>query len=88
VANSQDDRLSRYPDLLAAVVLYTLVTRGRDGMTIAQLGEACERDPEDPGESDEIATALQILIGDELAVGENSRFRPTRAAIRASELTF
>jgi hypothetical protein len=90
VANSQDDAVSRHPDLLAAVVLHTLVSEGRDGMTLARVAVACERDPNDPVEIQEIESALEILLEDELARRDGGRqlFAPTRAAVRACELTF
>lgn len=69
-------------------MLHTLITRARDGMTVAQVAAACERDPEDPADTDEIEAALEILLGDELAECEDELFRPTRAAVRASELSF
>jgi hypothetical protein len=96
VANSQDDITSRSPDpdLLAAVVLHVLVAEGSDGITLEHVAQICERDPGDGDERDEVQTALDILIRDELAVreqpptGDGSHYRPTRAAIRAAELSF
>lgn len=92
MANSQDSEASRDPDLLAAVVLHTLVTEGRGGMTVARVAVACERDPGDPADVREIEAALQILLDDELARREDGRngrlYSPTRAAVRASELSF
>ena len=70
------------------MVLHTLVSVGRDGMTVAQVAMACERDPENPADTGEIEAALEILFDDELARCEDELFRPTRAAIRASELSF
>jgi hypothetical protein len=98
VANSQDDSApSQHPDLLAAVVLHTLVSEGRDGMTVADVARACERDPEDTADRKEVETALGILLEDGLAEhvaddehdqGAVGLIRPTRAAVRASELSF
>jgi hypothetical protein len=88
VANSQDSASSQHPDLLAAVVLHTLVSEGRDGVTVSQLALACERKPDDPAERDEIEAALGILLDDDLATCEDELFRPTRAAVRASDLDF
>jgi hypothetical protein len=91
VANSQDGSTSQHPDLLAAVVLDVLVVEGRAGMTVAEVARACERDPAEPIELNEIETALEILIEDELArEGPEHcvRYTPTRAAVRASELSF
>jgi len=133
VANSQDKGLSQHPDLLAAVVLHTLVSEARDGMTAAAVALACERDPYTQRDIDEILVALEILLKDGLAEREiapgreldsayeagtayepgaaqpgaaqpgiarkpdttqvpdippQPMYRPTRAAIRASELSF
>jgi hypothetical protein len=76
------------PDLLAAVVLHTLVSDAREGMTVSRLAKACERDPSDTADRDEIEAALEILLDDGLARCEEEIFMPTRAAIRASELSF
>jgi hypothetical protein len=76
------------PDPLAAVVLHTLVSEGREGMTAAQVAKACERDPADPADLDEIEAALEVLLDDGLAEGEGELYRPTRAAVRAAELSF
>lgn len=81
------------------MVLHSLVSEGRDGMTATGVARACERDPSDPAELREVQVALEILIDDELARREPSRedgndcdgcdlYAPTRAAVRASELTF
>jgi hypothetical protein len=80
------------------VVLHTLVSHGRNGMTVADVARACERDPEDPGDAREVETALESLLGDglaERAAGEAGHeesgaelVRPTRAAVRANELSF
>jgi hypothetical protein len=76
------------PDLLAAVVLHTLVAEGREGMTVAQIAEACERDPADPANVHEVRAALEVLLADSLALGQYDLYRPTHAAIRAAELSF
>jgi hypothetical protein len=88
VANSQDSAPSQHPDLLAAVVLHTLVSEGRDGMTVSRVAVACERDAGDPADRDEIEAALEILLDDDLATCEDELFRPTRAAVRAGDLSF
>jgi hypothetical protein len=85
VANSQD---SAHPDLLAAVVLHTLVSEGRAGMSVARVAIACGRDPSVSAEVEEIGVALRILLDDELALHEEDLYQPTRAAIRAAELSF
>jgi hypothetical protein len=88
-------RPAQHPDLLAAVVLHVLVTEGRDGISADQVARSCERDPVDEAERGEVETALEILVRDELAVrrtasshGDGPRFAPTRAAVRAAELSF
>lgn len=76
------------PDLLAAVVLHTLVSEGVEGMTVEQVAVACERSPNHPGEEREIEEALAILLDDGLAMCADDLYRPTRPAIRAAELSF
>jgi hypothetical protein len=133
VANSQDRTFSQHPDLLAAVVLHTLLSEARDGMTAAAVALACERDPGTQRDIEEIMLALEILLEDGLAERETApaskpnaarkpdaaepdtahkpgahkprtalkpgtthepdvplqpMYRPTRAAIRAHELSF
>jgi hypothetical protein len=86
---------AQHPDLLAAVVLHVLVTEGRDGISPDEVARACERDPSDEAERGEVEAALEILVRDELAVrqaagsrDESPSFAPTRAAVRAAELSF
>jgi hypothetical protein len=88
VAISQESSASQHPDALAAVVLHTLVIAGRGGMTSSQVALACERDPDSMLELREIETALGILLEDDLAERVDHLFKPTRAAIRAAELSF
>lgn len=105
MAKKQDDDIhdegvplpEPHPDLLAAVVLHVLVTEGRDGLSADAVARACERDPAEDDEREEVETALEILIRDDLAVrregsgngsSERPLFAPTRAAIRAAELSF
>ncbi len=57
-------------------------------MTREQVALACERDPTDPLELRETEAALQLLLEDELTEYANELFKPTRAAIRAAELSF
>lgn len=76
------------PDLLAAVMLDTLVRAAPARLTRAQIARACERDPDDASEAVEVESALQILLDDDLAVRDGARYRPTRAAIRAAQLSF
>jgi hypothetical protein len=88
VAISQDSSASQHPDALAAVVLHTLVTEGREGMTLEQVTLTCERDPANPPELRETDVALRVLLEDGLTERQGELFRPTRAAIRAFELSF
>jgi hypothetical protein len=88
VAKTQHDVDAPDPDLLAAVVLHTLVSEGRDGLTVAQVAVACDRSPNHPGEEREIEVALTILVDDGLAACEDNLYRPTRPATRAAELSF
>lgn len=84
----QDHSGGSDPDLLAAVVLHTLVVNGREGMSAQTLARECERDPAVPDEQREVDMAIEILLGDGLARREGELFAPTRAAIRANELSF
>lgn len=70
------------------MVLHTLVTEGRDGMTVAEVATDCQRDPHDLDDVEEIQAALEILLDDDLAECEDEIYRPTRAAARAYELSF
>jgi hypothetical protein len=70
------------------VVLHILVSEGVEGMAVTQIASACQRDPEDPADLDEIEAAVEILLKDDLARCDDELLRPTRAAIRASELSF
>lgn len=88
MAKTQEQAAPQHPDLLAAVVLHTLVSAGTTGLTAAQVARACERDPDDAGEAREVEAALAILVHDELALREGDAYRPTRAAVRAAELSF
>lgn len=88
MAKTQEPHAPQHPDLLAAVVLHTLVSSGRDGITLGQIARACERKTDHTGELREIEVALAILVADDLAVRSDRLYRPTRAAIRAAELSF
>lgn len=70
------------------MVLHVLVSEARCGFTTSQVARACERDPSDPADLDEVEAALEVLLDDGLAEGESELYRPTRAAIRAAELSF
>lgn len=76
------------PDLLAAVVLDVLVRAGPAGLALREITRACERNPRNPEEAREVEIAANILVADELATREADLYRPTRAAIRAAELSF
>lgn len=78
----------RHPDLLAAVVLHTLVLAGPLNMTIEQVIEACERDPGSQADRKEIEAALRGLSADGLAYRRGARVGATRAALRADALSF
>lgn len=88
--NGHAGGLSQDPDLLAAVLLHVLVTEGQDGISLERMTRLCERDPRDLHDHQEVRTAFEILVDDELAAedGDGTRFRPTRAAVRAAELSF
>ncbi len=73
---------------MAAVLLHVLVSEARDGFTAIRLAEACERDPGDAADLDEVEAALGVLLSDGLAQSQGDLYRPTHAAIRASELSF
>ena len=76
------------PDPLAAVVLHVLVSEARNGFTAVQVAKACERDPSDPSDLDEVEAALEVLLNDGLARYQDDLYLPTRAAVRAAELSF
>jgi hypothetical protein len=88
VAKTPQSPPSPDPDLLAAVVLHTLVGAGAAGLTLPQVARACERDPDRFPEAREVEVALRILIADDLATRDGDLYRATRAAIRAAELSF
>ncbi len=87
-----------HPDLLAAVVLHTLVTATATApVTLAQLATACERNPTSPSDLTTIEEALESLIADGLVKRtaaqrkgshHEARYRATRAALRADALRF
>lgn len=70
------------------MVLHVLVNEARKGFTSVQVAKACERDPSDPSDLDEVEAALEVLLNDGLAQCKNDLYRPTRAAVRAAELSF
>lgn len=76
------------PDPLAAVILHVLVSEAREGFSVAQITKACERNPSDGADLDEVEAALEVLLNDGLAQGQDELYLPTRAAIRANKLSF
>lgn len=89
MAHSREEHKSAHElDLLAAVVLHVLVTGGRGGIGLEQLAKGCERDPADPAALREVDEAAQILVADGLASWDGDSYRPTRAALRAAQLSF
>ncbi len=83
-----EDGQTHQLDPLVAVVLHVLVTEGRHGMDIEQMARAVERDPSKPDERSEAERALAVLVADDLAIHEGEQWTPTRAAVRAAELSF
>jgi hypothetical protein len=76
-------------DRLAAVVMYILVSDGKEGMSSEAVARECEREAEKEADRKEVDLALRALIDYELAVcGEDGLYRPTRAAIEADRLSF
>jgi hypothetical protein len=84
--DSDATRDNRLIDQLAAVVLHVLVSeRAR---TFEAICRAVERDPKKPHERSEVDAALTGLVRDKLAAQEGEQWTPTRAAVRAAELSF
>jgi hypothetical protein len=81
-----NDGISERIDLLAGVVLHTLVA-GR-ARAFEPICRSVERDPSKPDERSEVEQALAVLVGDGLAVVQGDEWTPTRAAVRAAELSF
>lgn len=79
---------TQHPDLLAAVVLHTLVMAGPRTVLVRQTIAACERDPDSPADRREIEAALRSLIADGLAYRQGGRVGASRAALRADSLSF
>lgn len=76
-------------DLLAGVVSHVLVTQGREGMAFEAISREVERDLHNAQEREEVQLALQALVDYDLAVADGpDRWKPTRAAVRAAELSF
>ncbi len=81
------DGTPQHIDLLAAVVLHVLVTEP-DARTFEPICRALDRDPNKPNERAEVDEALAVLVADDLASHEGEQWTPTRAAVRAAELSF
>lgn len=90
MANSQEDSgaASDDPDLLAAVVLHTLVSSAGQAQSLAEIVKACERDPASTHDRKAVETAITSLLDDGLAIAGGGGFAATRAALRAAELSF
>lgn len=56
--------------------------------TFEAICHAVERDPDTPKDRSEVGQALALLVADGLAVKEGEQWTPTRAAVRAAELSF
>jgi DNA-binding GntR family transcriptional regulator len=74
-------------DMLAAVVVYSLVQAYPKVLTLPEVAKECERDLNRPDERHEIELALRWLTGDELA-SHREGWIATRPAVRAAELSF
>jgi hypothetical protein len=79
---------AREIDPVAAVVLHTLVATAPATLTLDEIIDADERDSADAQDRALIKRALAGLLSDGLAREQEGRFAPTRAAIRAAELSF
>jgi len=75
-------------DAVAAVVLHILVVAAPATLTLDELINADERDIADARDRALIRQALGGLLSDGLAREHEGRFAPTRAAVRAAELSF
>lgn len=75
-------------DAVAAVVLHILVAAAPATLTLAEIISADERDAGDARDRELIEVALGGLLGDGLAREQDGKYSPTRAAIRAAELSF
>lgn len=83
------DQQAHKTDLLAAVVSHVLVTRGCEGMAFEAISREVERDPANAEERQEVQLALQALVDYDLAVALGpDGWKPTRAAVRAADLSF
>ncbi len=75
-------------DPVAAVVLHILVSAAPATLTLEEIINADERDARNAHDRALIERALAGLLSDGLACEEHGAFAPTRAAIRAAELSF
>jgi hypothetical protein len=74
-------------DLLAAVVLHTLVSANPGVLSVEEVARECERDPGVYEEHEEVELALKRLVIDGLAARRDG-WAATRPAVRAQELSF
>jgi hypothetical protein len=75
-------------DAVAAVVLHILVAAAPATLALDEIINADERDTGDARDRALIQRALAGLLADGLAREQDGKFGPTRAAIRAAELSF
>ena len=75
-------------DAVAAVVLHILVAASPATLTLEEIVNADERDSADARDRALIQRALGGLLVDGLAHERDGKFAPSRAAIRAAELSF
>jgi len=75
-------------DAVAAVVLHILVAARPATLTLEEIVNADERDAANARDRSLIEHALAGLLADGLAREHADRYSPTRAAIRAAELSF
>jgi hypothetical protein len=75
-------------DSVAAVVLHILVAASPATLTLDEIINADERDTADARDRALIGRVVAGLQRDDLAREQDGRFAPTRAAVRAAELSF
>lgn len=73
---------------MAAVVLHILVAAAPATLTLDEIINADERDIADARDRELITRAIGGLLSDGLACEHEGKFAPTRAAVRAAELSF
>ncbi len=86
---SDSQRQRQNVDQLAAVVLYHLTTTSDPKVVSTErVTREVERDPQVADEQREVDVALRLLVADELAHRRPQGWEASRAAVRASELSF